>query len=280
MVEQVSGQQSKDYAIALVKLGDLARKRHAYQESTDYYTKALALGDRPEVFSALMNLGRDAFRGDVAGGLGRTATGPSDPAKALEYFTRARNVAGNGNDLGTALTWMAMVRQADPEGAAEADSLYRGALAAAEPDSTAQATTLDFYAQYLNNHERAGEASALETRAKTIHAARAKALSPVMASWSQALRVGGGVTAPSLLYKVEPEYSEEARSAKLQGTVLLKVVVDTDGLAKDIQVVKSIGMGLDEQAVVAVTQWKFKPSTKDGAAVPVLAQIEINFKLL
>ena len=59
LTEQVSGQESKDYAIALVKLGDLARKRGAWQESTEYYTKALALGDRPEAFSALMNLGRD-----------------------------------------------------------------------------------------------------------------------------------------------------------------------------------------------------------------------------
>jgi TonB family protein len=281
MVEQQSGPLSKDYAMALVKLGDLARKRHAYQESTDYYTKALALGDRPEVFSALLNLGRDAFRGDAAGGLlGRVVTMLSDPTKALDYLTRARNVAGNGNDLSTALTWMAIVRQSYPDGAEEADSLYRGALAAAEPDSTAQATTLDFYAQYLNNHDRAGEAGVLETRAKAIHAARATALSPVLASWSQALRVGSGVTAPSLLSKVEPEYSEEARAAKLQGTVLLKVVVDTDGLAKNIQVLKSQGMGLDEQAVIAVTQWKFKPGMKDGAPVPVQAQIEINWKLL
>jgi len=65
----------------------------------------------------------------------------------------------------------------------------------------------------------------------------------------------------------------------LQGTVLVKVVVDTDGLAKDIQVLKSQGMGLDEQAVIAITQWKFKPGMKDGVPVPVLAQIEINFRL-
>ena len=66
MTEQVSGQQSKDYAAALVKLGDLARKRGAWQESTAYYNKALELGDRPEVFSALLNLGRDAFRPKMA----------------------------------------------------------------------------------------------------------------------------------------------------------------------------------------------------------------------
>jgi TonB family protein len=229
-----------------------------------------------------MNLGRDAFRGDMPGILGRlvaTVTG-KDPDKALNYLTRARNVASNGNDLGTALTWMAMVRQTDPEGAVEADSLYRGALAAAEPDSAAQATALDFYAQYLNTYDRAGEAGVLQIRAKAIHMARATALSPVLASWSQAVRVGGGVTAPSLLYKLEPEYSEEARAAKLQGTVLLKIVVDTDGMAKDIQVLKSQGLGLDEQAVIAVTHWKFKPGMKDGAPVPVQAQIEINFKLL
>jgi len=279
LTEQVSGQLSKDYAIALVKLGDLARKRGAYQESTDYYTKALEQGDRPEVLSALMNLGRDSWRGDVSGVLGRLLTINKDPAKALEYLTRARNVASNGNDLGTAMTWMAMVRQADPEGAAEADSLYRGAMASEEPDSAAQALTLDFYAQYLNTHDRAGEAAVLEARAKAIHTARAAALSPVLASWSQAVRVGGGVTAPSLLSKIEPEYSEEARATKLQGTVLVKVVVDTDGLAKDIQVLKSQGMGLDEQAVIAITQWKFKPGMKDGVPVPVLAQIEINFRL-
>ena len=66
----------------------------------------------------------------------------------------------------------------------------------------------------------------------------------------------------------------------MQGTVLLKLVIDTDGLAKNIQVLKSQGMGLDEQAVIAITQWKFKPGTKDGAPIPVQAQIEINFKLL
>ena len=300
LVEQESGQLSKDYAGALVKLGDLARKRHANQEATGYYSKALALGDRPEVFSALINLGRDAFRGDVTGGLGGLAaaaeaienTAPVfrgagqmvavlvDPSKALDYFTRARNVAANGNDMGTAMTWMAAVRQSYPDGAVEADSLYRGALAAEDPESPAQAATLDFYALYLNKHDRASEGSVLQARAQAIHRARAAALSPAMAGTSQAVKVGNGVAPPSLLKKVEPEYSEEARSAKYMGTVLLKVTVDTDGLAKDIQVVKSIGMGLDEQAVIAITQWQFKPGMKDGVAVPVLAQIEINFKLL
>lgn len=93
-------------------------------------------------------------------------------------------------------------------------------------------------------------------------------------------RPGGAVSAPTLLSKVEPEYSDEARQAKHQGRVLLDVVVGVDGRATDIQVRGRLGMGLDERAVEAVRQWRFKPGTKDGKAVPVMASVEVSFRLL
>lgn len=93
-------------------------------------------------------------------------------------------------------------------------------------------------------------------------------------------RVGGGVSQPAVIYKVDPEYSEEARKAKYSGTVLLSVIVDTEGKAREIRVIKSLGMGLDEKAVEAVEKWKFKPGMKGGQAVNVRAQIEVNFRLL
>jgi periplasmic protein TonB len=93
-------------------------------------------------------------------------------------------------------------------------------------------------------------------------------------------RVGGGVTSPTLLYKKEPEYSEEARKAKYQGTVLLYVEVDASGKATNIKVQRSLGLGLDEKAIEAVRQWKFKPGYKDGKPVVVAATIEVNFRLL
>jgi len=93
-------------------------------------------------------------------------------------------------------------------------------------------------------------------------------------------RVGGGVTAPVVLHKVEPEYSEEARKAKYQGTVLLYVEVDPSGRATNIHVQHSVGLGLDEKAIEAVKQWKFKPGYKDGKPVTVAATIEVNFRLL
>ncbi len=95
-----------------------------------------------------------------------------------------------------------------------------------------------------------------------------------------AYRIGGGVSPPSILYKVEPEYSEEARKAKFQGTVLLYVVVDEKGLPRDIKVLRPLGLGLDQKAVEAVEKWKFTPGKKDGKPVPVQAQIEVNFRLL
>jgi protein TonB len=95
-----------------------------------------------------------------------------------------------------------------------------------------------------------------------------------------AFRVGGGVSAPAVLFKVDPEYSEEARKAKYSGTVTLAVVVTPDGKATEIHVIKSLGMGLDEKAVEAVQKWKFKPGLKGGQAVPVRATIEVNFRLL
>jgi len=93
-------------------------------------------------------------------------------------------------------------------------------------------------------------------------------------------RVGGGVSAPVLLSKTEPEYSEEARKAKHQGTVMLYVQIDASGHATHIQVVKSLGLGLDEKAIEAVQKWKFSPGKKDGKPVTVEATIEVNFRLL
>jgi protein TonB len=95
-----------------------------------------------------------------------------------------------------------------------------------------------------------------------------------------AFKVGGGVSQPSVLVKVDPEYSEEARKAKYSGTVLLQLIVDVDGKAKQVRVVKGVGLGLDERAVEAVMKWKFAPGKKNGQPVPVYATVEVNFRLL
>jgi periplasmic protein TonB len=92
-------------------------------------------------------------------------------------------------------------------------------------------------------------------------------------------RVGGGVSAPIPTYRVEPEFTPEARQAKFQGTVLVSVVVGADGRTRDIRVLRPVGMGLDQNAVDAVKQWRFEPAKKDGRPVSVYATIEVEFRL-
>lgn len=94
-----------------------------------------------------------------------------------------------------------------------------------------------------------------------------------------AYRVGGGVSAPRILYAPDPDYSEEARKAKYQGTVVLWVIVGPDGRPRDIRVSRSLGLGLDEKAMDAVRTWKFEPARKDGQPVAVQINVEVNFRL-
>jgi len=88
-----------------------------------------------------------------------------------------------------------------------------------------------------------------------------------------------GVTPPSVAHKVDPSYTEEAKEAKIQGTVGLSLVVNSQGRADDVKVTQSLETGLDLNAVAAVSQWLFKPGTKDGQPVDVAVKIEVNFRL-
>jgi len=91
---------------------------------------------------------------------------------------------------------------------------------------------------------------------------------------------GRGVTPPELLYKVEPEFSEEARKAKHQGVVVLTIEVDASGNVRNVRVRQSLGLGLDEKAMDAVSQWRFRPGILNGKAVATEATIQVNFQLL
>jgi len=90
----------------------------------------------------------------------------------------------------------------------------------------------------------------------------------------------GRITAPSVLYKVEPEFSEEARKAKYQGTVPLTIEVGEDGQPHRLRILRGLGLGLDEKAIEAVSRWKFKPAQRNGHPVRAAATIEVNFRLL
>jgi TonB family protein len=89
----------------------------------------------------------------------------------------------------------------------------------------------------------------------------------------------GVVSAPHALYTPEPEFSEDARRAKYQGTVTLSLIVDTTGKVVDVRITTPLGMGLDEKAVEAIRKWKFEPAKIGDDAVPVQIAVEIDFHL-
>ena len=90
-----------------------------------------------------------------------------------------------------------------------------------------------------------------------------------------------GYGEPACLYCPSPSFSDEAVKAKYQGVVLLRVVVTVDGRATNIQVVKGLGVGLDEKAVEAVRGWKFRPAIgPNGRPAAVTTLIEVTFRLL
>ena len=143
-----------------------------------------------------------------------------------------------------------------------------------------------------------GEASQLETRVTAVLAPNRSRrrvgiaaclagailcfgiLLPLASAQEKIYKAGGGVNAPKLIYKVEPKYTEKARAAKIEGAVSLSVVVTAQGVADNITVKRGLDPGLDDNAIAAVSKWRFAPGTKGGQPVAVQATIEVNFRLL
>src|SRR5688572_9335168 len=91
--------------------------------------------------------------------------------------------------------------------------------------------------------------------------------------------LGGGVSEPTVVFRVQPEYSDDARKARVQGTVEVVIIVLPDGTARFDRIVQSLGYGLDQRAIDAVTRWKFTPGKKDGLPVATRVRVSVNFSL-
>lgn len=92
-------------------------------------------------------------------------------------------------------------------------------------------------------------------------------------------KVGGGISAPRPLSTPDPEYTEAARQAKIEGTCVLGLIVDAEGHPRDIHVIRGLGYGLDEKALETVKQWTFEPAKKDGQPVNVQVSVQVGFHL-
>jgi TonB family protein len=95
----------------------------------------------------------------------------------------------------------------------------------------------------------------------------------------EVLRIGGSVLPPVVTYSPQPQYPESARKAKLSGNVVVALIVDQDGIPRNVQVARGMGNEFDEKAVEAVQQYRFKPATQNGEPVPVNLKVEVNFQM-
>jgi TonB family protein len=204
---------------------------------------------------------------------GKEALAAQDYSAAIRLFQRA-----HATDPAEAHMWLGVANEYldNPQLATD---LYKRALDKSQPNPTFTATLMDLYARALRNLGRDEEATQMTEQASAIRQAQAeqvKANQPVNPNVHK-------ITAeikPVLLSKVEPQYSDDARLAKYSGGVLLSIEIGADGVPVNVVVVRGLGLGLDEKAVEAVTQWRFKPATLDGEPVAVSAQVEVNFRLM
>lgn len=94
------------------------------------------------------------------------------------------------------------------------------------------------------------------------------------------MRVGGEIQQPELINRVDPQYPELARRARLEGVVILEAIIARDGTVKDVNVLRGLGLGLDEAAVTAVSQWQYSPTFYNGRPVEVLLTVTVQFQLI
>jgi len=271
IIPEIASPRSFEDAANLVKLGRQAHDQGKAEVGDAYFRKAIEFSDSGATAYALVALGLGAF--------------PKDKPTAATYFERAFRADSAGPMAGTALTWMAHMREDDnPQSAA---SLYNQALNLETAPSPSRALTLEMLAHFTaqqatlrDDKTQTAQAQDLAAEAQRIRAGRVAEMSAQRKPGEPGQQVGGGFTPPRLVTKREPAYTPEARALKVQGTVVLLVVVDVDGSARDIQLKQGLGYGLDEAAANALSQWRFEPGQRDGAPVPILAAIEVNFRLL
>jgi TonB family protein len=246
-------------------------------------TKRLRYGDfelhfdvrplMPSARASLVLVGNEPFANRQGTGVALSLLGTALPANAsirnLQLTWLALNPAGFQSAFALGAEWQSysIVRRSEAVGVS-----LNGKLIAAEGVSN----NVD---GWLGFRTFAGQIAVRNLRIRTT----AFPSSGMRASPSlQSYRPGvNGVTVPKIIHEVKPRYTSEAMGAKVQGTVLVEAVVDTDGEIHEATVVRSLDpkYGLDEEALIAARRWKFAPGTLDGKSVPVLVTISLSFTL-
>ena len=264
--------------VPLMELAKLHLRRGDYALPEQLYREAdpiarLAWGAESAEYASLLNdIGRYYHL--------RVKYAEAENFYKLAFTIRTRLLGREHPDVATAVNNLAVLYE-NQVFYAKAESYYRTALGIRElslgeshPDTV---ITLEHLARLLHKLSRPDQASAFEERARTFRtkqSASTETLEPVP------LASAGNVQPAVLIERTEPDYTDEARIANHEGSVLLQAEVDVDGNPVNVLVLRSLGLGLDEKAVEAVRLWKFRPARSGGRKAPSRVRLEIAFRLM
>ena len=131
----------------------------------------------------------------------------------------------------------------------------------------------------MKNVKRAFAKNALLTSAAALLLSGCFAIAQDSSEVVYEVGLGSGVTPPKPVYNPDPKYVDKARREKINGVVVIAMIVTAEGRVRDVKVIKSLDPGLDKQAIAAVRTWKFEPATKGGKPVAVHLKTEVDFRL-
>lgn len=273
-VEAVRGQA--DRARGLVESAVASLEKNGKTGSDEYIDALLQLSEvstnTAEVLDKALEAAGDRRIGaEVAIRRGFSHVRAKQFEAAIPLFAKAARL--DPKQAPRAAVWMA-ITHAQSGDRQYAELSVGNALREVETGGKAEADISMAAATVYESLGSAELAAALRQRAAEIWKGMPQHASP------GAIRVGGGVTAPAIIQRFEPRYSKEASAAKHMGSIVLSLVVGENGVPRDIRVLRGLGMGLEELAIEAVAEWRFKPGMKDGQRVPVAATIEVKFRLL
>ena len=254
--------------------GDLAKPEQLYREAS--LAASAAYGDESAEYARLLNeVGRyyhTRRKYEIAERFYREAFGARLRLFGREHLEVAESIA----DL--AVLYENLTRHAKSETYYQTALDIRRKLLGDEHPRTIE--TREHFARLLHKMQKSAEAQAMQEAAR-------KAREPLIAEvigppvdLGEVASVGSGVEPPELVEQTEPVYTEEARIARQEGSVLLRVEIDAEGRPRNFEVVRMLGLGLDERAIEAARNWKFRPAKRRGEKIPFRTLLEINFTLL
>ncbi len=251
--------------------GDYALPEQLYQEADPIARQAWG-PESPEYAGLLNDVGRYYHL--------RVKNDEAERFYKLAFGIRVRLLGREHPDVAASLNNLAILYE-NQVLYAKAESYYRAALEIREkrvgPAHRDTILTLEHLARLLHKLSRGDEAVDYEERARSYRRAELEPADPI----ELGTVASSGFSQPAmLLERTEPPYTDEARIANHEGSALLQADIDTEGNARNIVVLRHLGLGLDRNAVESVRQWRFRPARQQGRKVASRVRLEIAFRLM